>query len=130
MVTVMLEKVNQVSRTTTNVRQLQLQHMQNGAESGFRRLLQEEIGQKEGVHFSKHAAQRVEQRGIQVTDTLLNSINQAVDKAREKGAKDVVIISSQAAFIVNVPNKTVITSLSGSEMRENIFTNIDSAVLV
>lgn len=53
-----------------------------------------------------------------------------MDKARAKGAKDVVIISSQGAFIVNVPNNTVITSMSGSEMRDNIFTNIDSAVLV
>ncbi len=125
--TSMLEKVNQVSTGTTNIRQLQLQHSAAGS---FRQLLQEEVGQQEGVHFSKHAVQRVEQRGIQVTETLLDSINQAVDKAREKGAKDVVIISSQAAFIVNVPNKTVITSLSDSEMRDNIFTNIDSAVLV
>ena len=41
-----------------------------------------------------------------------------------------MIISSQAAFIVNVTNNTVITSMSGAEMRDNIFTNIDSAVLV
>lgn len=125
----MLEKVEQVSRTgkTTDVRQLKLQH---GAAGSFGRLLRQEAEKGEGVHFSKHAAQRVEQRGIQVTETLLDSINQAVDKAREKGAKDVVIISSQAAFIVNVANNTVITSMSGAEMRDNIFTNIDSAVLV
>ncbi len=129
MVSDMLEKVEQVSRAgkTTDVRQLKLQH---GAAGSFSRLLRQEAEKGEGVHFSKHAAQRVEQRGIQVTETLLDSINQAVDKAREKGAKDVVIISSQAAFIVNVANNTVITSMSGAEMRDNIFTNIDSAVLV
>ena len=120
MVTDMLEKVNQVSRTSTNVRQLQLQHSTAGS---FGKLLN-------GVRFSKHAAQRVEQRGIQMTETLLDSLNQAVGKAREKGAKDIVVISSQAAFIVNVANNTVITSMTGAEMRENIFTNIDSAVVV
>ena len=126
----MLEKVDQVSRTanTTNVQQLKLKH--GAAAGGFGQLLREQASEGDGVHFSKHAAQRVEQRGIQVTETLLDSINQAVDKAREKGAKDVVIISPQAAFIVNVANNTVITSMSGAEMRDNIFTNIDSAVLI
>ena len=122
----MLEKVDQVSRAgnATNVQQLKLQHSEAGS---FGQLLRKEAEQGNGVHFSKHA---VQQRGIQMTDTLLDSINQAVGKAREKGAKDVVIISSQAAFIVNVTNNTVITSMSGAEMRDNIFTNIDSAVLV
>lgn len=129
MVTDMLEKVNQVSEVT-NARQLQLQHSVSGSVGSFSQMLQEQIKQTDGVQFSKHAAQRVQQRGIQVTENLLDSINQAVDKAREKGSKDMVIISSQGAFIVNVPNNTVITSLSGSEMQDNIFTNIDSAVLI
>lgn len=123
----MLEKVNQVSGTSTNVRQLQLQHSAAGS---FSKLLKEQVEQENGVRFSKHAAQRVQQRGIQMTETLLDSLNQAVGKAREKGAKDVVVISSQAAFIVNVANNTVITSMTGAEMRDNIFTNIDSAVVV
>ena len=126
----MLEKVNQVSELKS-VRQLQIERGAAGGVAGsFGQLLQERMNQQQGVQFSKLAAQRVQQRGIQVTENLLNSINEAVDKARAKGAKDVVIISSQGAFIVNVPNNTVITSMSGSEMRDNIFTNIDSAVLV
>ncbi len=130
MVMDMLEKVNQVSELKS-VRQLQIERGAAGGVAGsFGQLLQERMNQQQGVQFSKHAAQRVQQRGIQVTENLLNSINEAVDKARAKGAKDVVIISSQGAFIVNVPNNTVITSMSGSEMRDNIFTNIDSAVLV
>ena len=131
MVMDMLEKVNQVSELKS-VRQLQIERGATGSVAGsLGQLLQERMNHREqGVQFSKHAAQRVQQRGIQVTENLLNSINEAVDKARAKGAKDVVIISSQGAFIVNVPNNTVITSMSCSEMRDNIFTNIDSAVLV
>lgn len=130
MVMDMLEKANRVSEVKS-VRQLQIEHGAAGSVTGsFGQLLQERVKQEQGVQFSKHAAQRVEQRGIHVTENLLNSINQAVDKARGKGAKDVVIISSQGAFIVNIPNNTVITSMSGSEMQDNIFTNIDSAVLI
>ena len=82
------------------------------------------------VRFSKHAAARVEQRGIEVTDNLLNDLNQAVGKAREKGAKDVVVIGQQGAFIVNIPNNIVVTTMTSQEMKQNIFTNIDSAVLL
>ena len=65
-----------------------------------------------------------------MTDSLLTDLNQAVAKAQEKGAKDVVVIGKSGAFIVNVPNNIVVTTMSGAEMKENIFTNIDSAVLI
>ena len=65
-----------------------------------------------------------------MTDTLLQNLNQAVKKAQEKGAKDVVVIGESGAFIVNVPNNIVVTTMSGAEMKDNIFTNIDSAVLM
>ena len=93
------------------------------------RLLQE-AQKAQSVQFSKHAARRVQERGINMTDNLLNDLNQAVQKARAKGARDVVIIGESGAFIVNVPNNVVVTTMSGTEMKENIFTNIDSAVLM
>lgn len=82
------------------------------------------------LQFSKHAAARVEQRGIELTDGLLEGLKEAVTKARIKGAKDVVVIGQEGAFIVNVPNNTVVTTMSPSEMKDNIFTNIDSAVIM
>ena len=96
----------------------------------FADLLQQEAQQAQSVQFSKHAARRVQERGIDMTDNLLNDLNQAVQKARAKGARDVVIIGESGAFIVNVPNNVVVTTMSGTEMKENIFTNIDSAVLM
>lgn len=96
----------------------------------FADLLQQEAQKAQSVQFSKHAARRVQERGIDMTDNLLNDLNQAVQKARVKGARDVVIIGESGAFIVNVPNNVVVTTMSGTEMKENIFTNIDSAVLM
>ncbi len=97
--------------------------------SSFAEALQNEIG-KSGVHFSKHAVQRMESRGVEMTQGLLDSLNSAVNMARQKGSRDVVVISDKGAFIVNVPNNTVITTVTEMEMKENIFTNIDSAVLI
>ena len=82
------------------------------------------------VQFSKHAKERIDQRGIEVTTTLMNDLNNAVEKAKQKGAKDVVIIGPKEVFIVNIPNNIVVTTLSGAEMKNNIFTKIDSAVIL
>ncbi|MCI8376673.1 MAG: flagellar biosynthesis protein [Lachnospiraceae bacterium] len=128
----MLQKLNQ----TVSVQQLRLEHEQHssiGAKqgtTGFGALLQNALEDSQKIRFSKHAAARVEQRGIEVTDSLLSDLNQAVGKAREKGAKDVVVIGRQGAFIVNVPNNVVVTTMTSQEMKQNIFTNIDSAVLL
>ncbi len=100
------------------------------AGSGFDTMLRQEIEKNDQLQFSKHSRERIEQRGISLTEQLMMDMNAAVGKARLKGARDVVMISQDAAFIVNVPNNVVVTAMSGEEMKENIFTNIDSAVLL
>ena len=70
------------------------------------------------------------ERGITIDSQLMNDLEHAVEGARKKGAKDVAIIGSQGIFIVNVPNNTVVTTMSQSDMKERVFTNIDSAVLM
>lgn len=97
----------------------------------FEKLFKEQLGKDSSeLQFSKHAAERVEQRGIAVTPDLLGDLSRAVEKARSKGAKDVVIIGQDGAFIVNIPNNIVITTMAQGEMKNNIFTNIDSAVII
>lgn len=129
-----MNNVNQI----TNAGALKLKHAQGtlqtrtnaGSSVQFAELLQKEVNKPQSVQFSKHAALRVKERGIEMTDSLITDLNQAVRKAQEKGAKDVVVIGKSGAFIVNVPNNIVVTTMSGAEMKENIFTNIDSAVLI
>lgn len=95
----------------------------------FESLLKQKL-EKSELKFSKHAMQRAEQRGIEVSESLVESLSGAIEKARAKGAKDVVIIGQKDAFIINIPNNVVITAMSGEEMKQNIFTNIDSAVIL
>lgn len=117
----------------TDISGLRLAHQLDvpakGGSISFAESLQKEY-EKGSVQFSKHAMQRMQTRGVEMTPGLLSSLNQAVDKARTKGSKDVVVISDKSVFIVNVPNNTVITTMNGLEMKESIFTNIDSAVLI
>lgn len=124
----MINKVNQYE----DVRQLKLRSAATISECGssFGDVLKKRIGSQDELQFSRHATERVNQRGIEISEPFLNDLRSAVEKARSKGAKDVVIISEKGAFIVNVPNNTVVTTMSGSEMKENIFTNIDSAILL
>lgn len=126
-----IDELNQVSQIgqLTSAQALKLQHAAQ-TQVQFGDILQQKIGERRDVQFSKHAVQRVQERGIEMTDNLLNDLNHAIQKAREKGAKDVVVIGEKGAFIVNVPNNVVVTTMSGAEMKENIFTNIDSAVLM
>lgn len=96
----------------------------------FEQILKDQINETKELKFSKHAKERVQERGIEVTPSLISEIEKAVDKAREKGAKDLAVIGKDQAFIVNVPNNTVITAMSYLELKNNIFTNIDSAVII
>lgn len=98
---------------------------------GFGQILQQVSAQKEAsINFSKHAMSRAEERGIELTPALMEQLAGSVEKAQEKGAKNILAFNATQAFIINVPYGRVITTLSQDEMKENIFTNIDGAVLI
>ena len=75
-----------------------------------------------GINFSKHAISRAEERGIELTPALMEQLAGSVEKAQEKGAKNILAFNATQAFIINVPYGRVITTLSQDEMKENIFT--------
>ena len=126
----MVQNVNN-NQAVNGIRGSELQKIQAGQRGvGFEQLLQETIQQKQEVQFSKHAKERIDQRGIEVTTTLMNDLNNAVEKAKQKGAKDVVIIGPKEVFIVNIPNQTVVTAMDSTDTEENIFTNINGAVII
>ncbi len=118
----------------TSSQSLMVQHElgYSGKSTGteFAERLKEAAAQKETVQFSRHASQRMEQRGIKLTGENLQELSQAVERARQKGSKETVVIGSHGAFIVNVANNVVVTSITEQEMKNNIFTNIDSAVFM
>ncbi len=82
------------------------------------------------LKFSAHASQRLKDRKINLDPAVLAKVNDAVDKADAKGVQDTLILTSDAALIVNVKNRTVITAIDRNSISGNVFTNIDGAVLV
>ena len=82
------------------------------------------------INFSRHALARAQERGIELTPSLMDKLADSVERAQEKGAKNILAIDDSRAFIINIPFGRVITTMSQEEMKENIFTNIDGAVLL
>lgn len=82
------------------------------------------------LRFSKHAANRLAQRNIELTRNQLERLNDGAKKADLKGIQDSLVIVDDLAFIVNVPSSTVVTAMDQTQTQENIFTNIDGAVII
>ena len=82
------------------------------------------------VRFSKHAASRLADRNIELTKEQVNRLNLGAAKASAKGINESLVLVDSLAFIVSVPNHTVITAMDQTEADENVFTNIDGAVII
>jgi flagellar operon protein len=80
------------------------------------------------VQLSAHAQKRVQQRNISFTPTEQRALSDAVQQLDAKGARNAAVLREDAAFVVNVPNRTVVTALDHSEMQHRVFTQIDSAM--
>ncbi len=82
------------------------------------------------LKFSKHATDRLATRDIRLDNSQLNRLQEGVAKAGMKGIKESLMIMDKLAFIVNVPSNTVVTALDSELSNEQVFTNIDGAVIV
>ena len=108
------------------------EHVQGSGEqaASFAEELKSKLGSKE-VEFSSHAIKRLESRQIDVIgNDRLERLNKGVELAAEKGSEESLILVDSTAFIVSVKNNTVITTVSAEDLKGNVFTNIDSAVIV
>jgi len=79
--------------------------------------------------FSRHALERLQRRGIEMSGSTLQRLTGGVARAAAKGSRDSVVFVDGTAFVVSVANNTVITAVGSEHMREHVFTNIDSAVI-
>ncbi len=86
--------------------------------------------QNVGLKFSAHATQRLRERQIQFDPETMSRMNDAISKADAKGLQDTLLLTNQAALIVNVPNRTVVTAMDREKLIGNVFTNIDGAVII
>jgi len=97
-------------------------------QTSFGQVLEKKL--KEELKFSQHAQQRLQSRNIELGEAEIARLENAVTKAREKGARDSLILMDNLALVVSIKNNTVITAVDEQNLKENVFTNIDSAVIV
>jgi len=93
----------------------------------FARVLEERL---EELRVSQHARQRLDGSKVKMTENDWERVRQAVDKAASKGARESLILMDNLALVISIKNRTVITAVDGYRMKENVFTNIDSAVIL
>lgn len=82
------------------------------------------------LKFSKHAQVRLTDRRIELSSEQLERLNDGARKAGQKGIRDSLVIVDSLAFIVNIPSHTVVTAMDSTETNENVFTNINGAVIM
>lgn len=105
-------------------------HPTAAGEISFKETFSAELATGRGVQFSKHASQRLHSRGIVLDDQTLGRIADAVDKASVKGSRETLILTEEAALVVSVENRTVITAFDRENLRDGVVTSIDSAVIL
>jgi flagellar operon protein len=99
------------------------------ATPSFKQVLNGTVAAKDTeVKFSSHAEKRLASRDIELTPEIMQRLKDAISKAKEKGSNETLMIFDNFSLIVSVKNNTVITAVDKSGMKENVFTNIDSAV--
>jgi len=124
-----------IGRTPPVEKTAQKQDVRTG-KSAFGQIFQQELKRGQGLRFSAHAQDRLASRGIQLSPEAVSRLTEAVDRAAAKGARDALLLmpgvsrGEDLALVVSVTNRTVVTAVDGENLRENVFTHIDSAVIV
>jgi flagellar operon protein len=95
----------------------------------FADVLADKVNAGGGVRFSNHALDRLRRRGIDLDEAALARLNDGVARAAGKGSRDSLVLLDDTAFVVSVRNRTVVTAVGREHMKEQVFTNIDSAVI-
>lgn len=132
--------MNKISNQFASIEQVTDQYLnRKSTEAGYSESgisFEEILKQKQDVtgsselKFSKHASMRLSDRHINLSQEQSERLENGVLKASEKGINESLVILDSLAFIVNVPNRTVVTAIAQGESNNNIFTNIDGAVIV
>lgn len=103
-----------------------------GAEKrhSFQQILGDQLEKTKGLKFSMHAQERMRIRNIQMSEQDVEILRNAVDQIADKGGSESVVLMSNSAFLVSIKNRTIITAIGGENVRNNVFTNIDSAIVI
>lgn len=125
--------IKKISSLNNNIQPKNALRNNEDINAAFKDLLNEKIRNEEKVEndvvFSKHANERIKERNIDVSASITEKLNEAAEQAKEKGLKNVLVMIENQAFIISTMNNKVVTAVNSQDLKENIFTNIDGAVI-
>jgi len=114
--------------------------LKSGETSEFKGLLDGALDQSQvqsqltsrekGIQLSTHAMRRLQERNISIDKDEYVKLQTAMDRLKIKGGQDSLVITGKAAYIVDVPKNTIVTAIDKDSIGENVFTKIDSTILM
>ncbi|AUN96987.1 hypothetical protein DOM21_16795 [Bacteriovorax stolpii] len=113
--------------------------LKQGETSEFKGLLDSQVAEQEGqsalapkkgIQLSTHAMRRLQERNISIDKDEYTKLQTAMDRLKLKGGQDSLVITGKAAYIVDVPKNTIVTAIDKESIGENVFTKIDSTILM
>jgi flagellar operon protein len=108
--------------------------LEKGVPSEFKNLLDEKIGQssqnQHGIQLSKHALKRLQERSLEMDSDEFFKIKNAMEQLKAKGGRDSLVITDNAAYILDINNNKIVTAIDKENMNENVFTKIDSTMIL
>lgn len=125
-----IDGYNSIDQVRGNFLKNQAVTFQSEKNLSFLQALNNAIDNEDRVKFSKHASERLENRNITLTDNQLERLYEGTRIASNKGIKESLVLLDNLAFIVNTKNNTVITAMNSNNSEENVYTNIDGAVVI
>ena len=99
----------------------------------FKSILENEIGKRDdmqGVELSLHAAQRIRDRKLNVDSEEFVKLREGIERLKDKGGRESLIVTEKAAYIVDVDRSKIVTAIDKNNLGENVFTKIDSTLFI
>lgn len=120
----------QIKRLESQIINASQKNIEKKPQKSFQEILDKTQKKSAGIKFSKHALSRMDNRNISLETGEMDRLANGFIKAEEKGVNDALILMEDKAFIASIKNKTVITTVTKEQLKDNVFTNIDGAVIV
>lgn len=119
--------IKKISSLNNNIQPNSFTKSHEANNSAFKEILNEKIQSE--IVFSKHANERIKERNIELSSDVTEKLNEAAEQAKDKGLKNVLVMIDNQAFIISTMHNKVITAVNSNDLKENVFTNIDGAVI-
>jgi flagellar operon protein len=96
----------------------------------FKEILDEKIFKDNSISFSDRASKILNEINGHLTTDQMNRLESGLGKLKKKGIVSGILLMDSTAFVLNVKNQTVVTTIGQNRIQENIFSNFDAFAVV